>query len=232
MGKKIAYVTVDDSPSKLMKEKVDYLLSKSIPAVFFCRGDFLEKRMKDVVYAIKNGFIVGNHAYSHKRFSELNLKDIKIEITKTDAFIEKAYKKAGIERTIKCFRFPYGNSGGKNKEKIQKFLETKGYKKQILRGITYDWWDEFDNRVDTYWTFDIREYEIHREKFSEINSIKDVFNHLKDKSPKRGGSLIASDSAEVILIHDHEETHKIFKKLIDRLTEMEIEFRLPESSPL
>ena len=34
--RKIAYLTIDDGPSKDMKMKVDYLVSKGIPAIWFC----------------------------------------------------------------------------------------------------------------------------------------------------------------------------------------------------
>ena len=50
---KIAYLTIDDAPSNDFKRKVDYLLSKSIPAIFFCRGNLMEKRPEVVTYAIK-----------------------------------------------------------------------------------------------------------------------------------------------------------------------------------
>ena len=69
MTKKIAYLIIDDGPSKDMKKKVDFLVSKKIPAIWFCRGDYLEKRPEAAVYAIKKGHIIGNHsAINNKRF--------------------------------------------------------------------------------------------------------------------------------------------------------------------
>jgi peptidoglycan/xylan/chitin deacetylase (PgdA/CDA1 family) len=40
---KIAYLTIDDSPSRFMRHKVDYLLSRGIPAIFYVRGEFVEQ---------------------------------------------------------------------------------------------------------------------------------------------------------------------------------------------
>ncbi|MCD6471339.1 polysaccharide deacetylase family protein, partial [bacterium] len=51
-------LTVDDCPSSDFKRKVDFLLLKNIPAIFFCIGKLTEKRKKVIIYAIKNGFII------------------------------------------------------------------------------------------------------------------------------------------------------------------------------
>ena len=67
---KAAYLTIDDSPSPDMQSKVDYLHREAIPAVFFCRGDFLEERPAAALDAIRKGFIIANHSYSHPHFSD------------------------------------------------------------------------------------------------------------------------------------------------------------------
>ena len=65
---KIAYLTIDDAPSKDFIRKLDFLSSKNIPAILFCEGRFLEERFDDGVCAIRKGYIVGNHGYDHKYF--------------------------------------------------------------------------------------------------------------------------------------------------------------------
>ncbi|MBN1888244.1 MAG: polysaccharide deacetylase family protein [Thermoflexales bacterium] len=55
MTNKIAYLTIDDAPSPMMREKVDYLVRKKIPAVWFCIGEFLDRRPELALYAIQNG---------------------------------------------------------------------------------------------------------------------------------------------------------------------------------
>lgn len=60
--------------------------------------------------------------------------------------------------------------------------------------------------TDTYWTIDIREWKMIR---NEKHSYKDVENYIDKKlSYKRGN--------EILLIHDHEETHQYFKFFIDK----------------
>ncbi len=85
--KQASYLTIDDAPSKVFKEKVDILKRKNIPAIFFCRGDRLQHFMDTAIYAIKNGFILANHAYSHRYFSSLSLKECKEEIYRTDMLL-------------------------------------------------------------------------------------------------------------------------------------------------
>ena len=112
MGKKIAYLTIDDCPSKDMFTKVDFLLKKRIPALWFCRGEFLEKREEAVIYAIKKGFVMGNHSYNHPLFSRIPLKECFRQIKVTNELIEDVYKEAGVQRPSKVFRFPWGDKGG------------------------------------------------------------------------------------------------------------------------
>ena len=54
MVKKNVYLTIDDAPSKDFREKIDFLISKNIPAIIFCVGNKIEDRSEDVIYAIKN----------------------------------------------------------------------------------------------------------------------------------------------------------------------------------
>ncbi len=86
---KIAYFTVDDSPSKDMKEKVDFLISKKISSIWFCRGEFMEANFDALVYAINQGVILGNHSFTHPLFSKLSLEACKEEVLKTEVLINK-----------------------------------------------------------------------------------------------------------------------------------------------
>ncbi len=106
-----AYLTIDDSPSTRMDDLCDYLLKAKIPALFFCRGDLLEERPMMAVRAIQNGFVLGNHGFSHTRASDMKTVDILDEIEKTEALIDKLYGMAGEERKIRTFRFPHMDRG-------------------------------------------------------------------------------------------------------------------------
>jgi len=230
MARKTAYLTIDDAPTKEFRKKVDFLLKKGIPAIFFCRGDLLEKRGTDVIYAIKNGFIIGNHSYNHQRFSKLGLREGLRQIKKTDRIIDKIYSKSGIRRPARLFRFPYGDKGGPNYQKIQQFLKGLGYTQPRFENINYSWFKPLKKDTDIYWTFDIKEWCLKGDYDPKIRLFEDVLNLMRQKRHQNGGSLLANKSNEIILIHDHEETTKYFFRIIDRLLDMRIKFELPEFS--
>lgn len=108
---KTIYLTVDDSPSEKMDDLLDFFATKNIPAIFFCRGDFLETNPAPVIRAIGEGHWIGNHAFNHTRFSTLSIDDARTQIEQTDQLIENAYTAANIKRPIKIFRFPYLDRG-------------------------------------------------------------------------------------------------------------------------
>ncbi|MDP2684844.1 MAG: polysaccharide deacetylase family protein [bacterium] len=220
--RKIVYLTIDDGPSIDMKKKVDFLLFKKIPAVFFCRGDFLKKFSNYAEYAIMNGFIIGNHSYNHHRFSDLNLKMAFEEIKKTDEIIEKIYKKAGVLRPLRVFRFPYGDKGGINKKKIQDILLDLGYRQPKFQGITYDWYKNkgLHKDKDISWTYDIEEYKMDNRDM--------LFNRIKEFDPDNISSMLKASSNEILLVHDHVKTTEVFFKIIEKISQMKLEFRLPD----
>lgn len=109
--KKYAYLTIDDAPSGNFSEVCDYLKEMKIPAIFFCEGRKLVKRKNEVINAIKDGFIIGNHSYNHSNFSGISIEEARKEITETDIIIEELYKNAGVKRDYKLFRFPGLNNG-------------------------------------------------------------------------------------------------------------------------
>jgi peptidoglycan/xylan/chitin deacetylase (PgdA/CDA1 family) len=108
---KSAYLTIDDSPSSETIKLVDFLDDANIDALFFCRGDRLEENPEPIIHAIKKGFIIGNHAYSHQRASTMSFIDMAGEIERTETLIEEAYTQAGKTRPAKYFRFPHMDRG-------------------------------------------------------------------------------------------------------------------------
>ena len=132
-------LTFDDGPSENFQKLLEYLIKNKYKAIFFCLGKNLEfpERKKQIIKAIKKGFLIGNHSYSHRNFNMLSFKKAKEEILKTDKLIEEIYKEAKIKRPIKLFRFPYLRRGLLNYFRIQKFLKKLNYK-DILNSWRYD----------------------------------------------------------------------------------------------
>ncbi len=106
-----AYLTIDDGPSEHFEKFVDFLSERNIPALFFNRGDHMEVRPEAVIYGIQKGYIMGNHAYSHRRFSELSEAECFEEVLKTERILDDLYQKADVSRPGKYFRFPYMDRG-------------------------------------------------------------------------------------------------------------------------
>jgi len=226
---KIAYLTIDDAPSKDFRQKVDFLLSKNIPAIWFCRGDLLQgTRESDLIYAIGKGFVIANHSFNHPRFSQIDLIEAKSQIEKTDKIIEEIYSKANVKRPAKLFRFPYGDKGGKNYDEIQKFLGNLGYLQPKFDGINYGWFknSSLSTDCDIFWTFDLREWCLKGNYDPKIKKLDDVIS-LMHKKDLTGGELANPASSEIILIHDHLQTTNEFPIIVEELLKFNLIFRLP-----
>ncbi len=105
------YLTIDDSPSGIFPEMCAYLKSKNIPAVFFARGDLLSLYPTRAIQAIKDGFVIANHSWSHHHASKLGADLAIAEVIKTQAVIDELYKIAGIACPGPFMRFPHMDSG-------------------------------------------------------------------------------------------------------------------------
>lgn len=221
---KVVYLTIDDGPSNDFQMKVDFLLKNNILAILFCRGDSLSEHKEDVVYAIKKGFVIGNHAYDHSFFSKLTLEQCYEQILNTDKLIYQLYQLADVVRPMKMFRFPFGDKGGKNESDLQSFLKNQGFQQPLFNNIKYEWY--LRNDVDVFWTFDTKDWGL-IEDVPDIKSVDDVILRLKDENPVEGGSLLNSDSDDIILIHDHEQTTVEFFQIIYEMLKMDLEFKLP-----
>lgn len=105
------YLTIDDSPSSNFTVLCDYLKANGIPAVFFARGDQLSLYPDETVRAIKDGFVIANHSWSHHRASRLGAPNAIREVLKTQTLIETLYKKAEVPLPGPYMRFPYMDAG-------------------------------------------------------------------------------------------------------------------------
>lgn len=106
-----AYLTIDDSPSMRMDDLVDAFAQRAVPALFFCRGDYLEKNPIAAVRAVERGFVLGNHGFSHVRAADAPYEKIIAEIEKTERLIDNIYNTAGMDKPGQYFRFPHLDRG-------------------------------------------------------------------------------------------------------------------------
>jgi len=226
---KIAYLTIDDAPSSDFKRKVDYLYKQKIPAIFFCNGKLLEKRPQDIVYAIKKDFIIGNHAYSHPNFSKLTLKKYLEQIKRTDEIIEELYKKAGVKRPIKVFRFPYLEKGGANKKAIQETLKKLGYTQPKFKDINYKWYKKegLNKDIDVYPSYDTYDWTVADKSYEfGIKSLEDLFARMNENVPEGCRGLNFKGSNEIIMMHDDPRIKEMFIPMINKL-KSKVKFKMP-----
>ena len=225
-----AILTIDDIASRNTPAIVDYLNEKGITALMFAVGENVERYYENAVYALQHGMIVGNHSYSHPAFSEITFEEAKAEIEKNEAVLDRLYKDAGVERKYRPFRFPYGNKGGANKEKLQEYFREKGFNKLKDDKIPYPYWKEvgLDKDIDTFWTFDFAEYNI---RPNSGFTVEDVWNRIYGKDPGVGVKLLEDGGYHFLLLHAHDETDEMvpgyYKQFIDCLLENGVTFDVP-----
>ena len=225
-----AILTIDDIASRNTPAIVDYLNEKGITALMFAVGEIVERYYENAVYALQHGMIVGNHSYSHPAFSEITFEEAKAEIEKNEAVLDRLYKDAGVERKYRPFRFPYGNKGGANKEKLQAYFREKGFNKLKDDKIPYPYWKEvgLDKDIDTFWTFDFAEYNI---RPNSGFTVENVWNRIYGKEPGAGVKLLEDGGYHFLLLHAHDETDEMvpgyYKQFIDCLLENGVTFDVP-----
>jgi len=228
MHKTNIYLTIDDASSSHMKKKVDWLIERNIPALFYCRGMFFEQNFDHVVYAIKKEFIIGNHSYSHPYFSHVSLEDCFKEIERTEQLIELAYQTAGVQRPIKIIRLPFGDKGAgvnvttsanpneqQKIDAVQAFLREHGFVPLSFDGAEPKN-QELKAYIDAYWTLDTLDYEKEFEDpLKMVAHIKQQFNQSNAK-------------AQVVLMHDFEHTHHLWEPMMNTIIAFSNQFLLPE----
>ena len=218
------YLTIDDGPSATTVQKVEWLAERRVPAMLFCIGSHLVTHMDSAVDAIRRGFWIGNHAYSHRRFSTLDLDVWRDELRATEALITAAYAQAGTERRHKLFRFPFGDKGGPRHADIQALLRDEGFAQPSFRGVAYGQYIArgYDRDADCSWTVESYEY--------RIQPAADNLALLRAPHPRTGGSVEDPSSADILLIHDHAATTDVFFAILDGLLTMDLRFVLPQLS--
>ncbi len=139
-NEKIAYLTFDDGPSKVVTPKIlDILKENNVKANFFVVGKHVEEYPELVRHAYEDGHFIANHGYSHNNSKLYKSKqDFINEILKTDNMVAKAIGKDSYCSHI--FRFPNGSMSKINysdKQKAIKYLEEIDY--------TYVDWNALNN---------------------------------------------------------------------------------------
>ncbi|RDV14919.1 polysaccharide deacetylase family protein [Pontibacter diazotrophicus] len=237
------YLTIDDFPTAASEDMLHFLLEKDIRPIIFCIGHTLEKQKKLAVKALSEGFILGNHSYAHQHFSRLSLKDALEDIFKADRILEEIHATAGVAWEKKYFRFPYGDNGDGRlgriftrsfnpwkklkKKAIQEKLAELGYVTPAIPGILYSYYNQtLLQEKDMHWTLDVMEWCLKKEEgMFGIQKERDVLQRLfsakpfdcRGSVPEKQYGLPCSDSNEIVLMHDCENTFDTFKNIVNEI---------------
>lgn len=123
------YLTIDDGPTEITGEMLEYLSRRKIGAVMFYVGKNMEKHWQLTLGTIKRGFVVGNHTHSHLSLLHSSHEKMVREIQRCGLMIEEAYDYVN-HRRLKAFRFPYAVERGvaaRRLEPLSKYLSQRGY---------------------------------------------------------------------------------------------------------
>lgn len=208
----MAVLTIDDAPSSLFREKTAWLKEHCIPALFFIWGEKAAGEEEALADAVRSGFELGNHSWTHTGFSSLDLEEARKEIEMADSLIARIYRRAGIPWRQKRFRFPYFDRGGDNaREKaLQGILGEFGYV-ALGGGAT--------EARDTLCGFDQEDYRLAHADASGIPIPPEaILDRIGPGRPAR---------SDVILIHDLDYAHLLFFECVDRYRKFGIEFERP-----
>ena len=147
--------------------------------------------------ALKRGFIIGNHSFSHPNFVNISQRERKEEIKKCEEQLSEIYAANNISMP-KLFRYP----GGADVLFMNHVLKTMGYI------------SPFTGRRDWYWHVDLKDGKNIPEKLQK--------DHIKDHV----GDHSKYDHHSVILSHDcaHNFSTGFFQKMYDYMSEIGMHF--------
>jgi len=165
-------ITIDDVPNttKYQKDNFSPLLlnvldSLKMPFTIFINEDkiykteFLDKNKEVLEQWIKNKqAIIGNHTYSHSRYSEVGFESFVKDIEKGEKLTKQYTSK--YDKGVKYFRFPFNDMGKDSIQhiKIKEYLKSKDY---IIAPFTVE---SSDWMFDTVYQYYLNNGEIDKAK--------------------------------------------------------------------
>lgn len=120
-SEKIAYITIDDGPSKYTKQILDILDENKVKATFFMIDRNMKKYKEEVNRAINEGHSIGFHSVTHD-ISKL-YENPETTLNEFETCKETLYNISGTISNLA--RLPYGSKPYMPKESYEKLIENK-----------------------------------------------------------------------------------------------------------
>lgn len=130
--------TTHNKPGNLRREKERFLkimqtlIDHNVPATGFVLAGSIEKNQWELLEQFHDeGFIIGNHTYSHLNLNRVDAERYKEDIARADKILTPL-----MQQGQKYFRYPYLAEGkGETKMDVQNFLANHDY---IIAPVTID----------------------------------------------------------------------------------------------
>lgn len=222
-------LTIDDSPSPLMGQRLDYLRPLGVPILWFCRGDNLAERPEIAIQALRDGHTLGNHSWDHPMFSALTLEEAADQIDRTERALEEIHRRAGVPRRTRCFRFPYETTIGtpEHHQALQDLLRSRGFQAPDLPALTDAGFRERVERGDLSWswTYDLEDWTLRSSDSPDAAEVlEQVLSRLTTEIPLR------TEPLDVFVGHDHAHTMGQWEAVLLRLLDLGCEFLTTEDA--
>lgn len=224
-------ITIDDVPntSKYQKDNYEPLLLKkldslAIPVAIFVNEEKIYEtdsvsknfNLLDKWYS-NNVVTIGNHTFSHKRYSETELDSFKIDIDDGESISKELSKY--YNKNLKYFRFPYNDLGKDSVQyyAIDRYLTEKEY---IITPFTIESSDWVFNYLYKYYLENGNKAEAKRIAELYIDITLEYFTFFDSVAQNQYNRHIN----HIYLCHDNSINADYINILVHKLKEMGYEF--------
>ncbi|MCC7027352.1 MAG: prolyl oligopeptidase family serine peptidase [Saprospiraceae bacterium] len=224
-------ITIDDVPNtkkfradhyrSLLLETLDSL---NIPiAIFINEGlmyrtiDTVQNLMLLEEWAKRNFITLGNHTFSHLRYSDVTFDEFKKDVEKGEIISRQLANK--FNKTLETFRFPYNNLGidSIHQAKMDSFLTSMAYKIAPFTVESSDW---MFNAVYEHYISNL-EFEQAAKIGALYVSTTIAYVHYFDSLSQ---SIYGRNVNQIYLCHDNSINAKYLKEIIVALESEDYEF--------
>lgn len=218
--KKVA-ITIDDVPNtkKFQQDRFKAQLLKKLDsmqlpvAIFINEGkiyetDSISKNFQLLTdWAARNYITLGNHTFSHSRYSEVGFDVFAADIDKGESITQELAKKLG--KPLKYFRFPFNDLGKDSLQHVQieNYLDKKGYQVTPFTVESTDW--AFDIAYSYYLARNDRE---NAKKIGEkyVSKTMEIFDFFEKQAEQQFHRPIS----QIYLCHDNSLNADYLPKII------------------
>lgn len=179
---KIAYITIDDGPSKFTNKILDILDANDVKATFFMIDGNMKKYRDEVNRIVSEGHGAGFHSVSHDK--EKIYETPEITVGEFDTCKNTLYEITGLSSNL--IRLPYGSKPYMPKNSYEKLIES-GYIIWDWNVDTLDWKSTTDQIVSNVLYYGRKHEELvllFHEKEQTLEALNSSIRVLKERGYK------------------------------------------------